>query len=96
MTFSPYIGYHKCNLLCICNLNTTIKGHLPGNVRGGYKLFRYGLKIKLSLKAYYKRSSGFLVWVYINGLINGMAWCEGFSKQLMDNSKRTILAITIF
>ena len=23
MTFSPYIGYHKCNLLCICNVNTT-------------------------------------------------------------------------
>ena len=31
---TPYIGYHKCNLLCTCNVNTTIKGHLAGSVRG--------------------------------------------------------------
>ena len=37
MTFTPDIGYHLCILLCTCNVNTTIKGHLPGSARGGYK-----------------------------------------------------------
>ena len=34
MTFSPYIGYHKCNLLCICNVNTTMKaGYQKNDIR---------------------------------------------------------------
>ena len=46
ITFTTDIGYHNCNLLCTCNVNTTIKGHLPGRVRGGgYKQLRYGSKM---------------------------------------------------
>ena len=50
INFTPDIGYHKCNLLCTCNVNTTIKGHLAGSVRGGYKQLRYGLKMSLSFQ----------------------------------------------
>ena len=43
MSFTPD------NLLCT-NVNTTMKGHLPGSVRGGYKQLRYELKMNLSFQ----------------------------------------------
>ena len=52
INFTPDIGYHKCNLLCTCNVNTTIKGHLAGSVRGGYKQLRYGLKMSFSFQSW--------------------------------------------
>ena len=44
------MGYPWCKLLSTCNVNTTVKDHLPGSVCGGYKQLRYGLKINLTFQ----------------------------------------------